>query len=99
MPPSLAYPNTSANTPRAVPPPAAPFGSAAIRHTLSSALLRSASRSTAGRRFAPWLAPPSRLASLLITNQIQEYCCQINRHTHSSFSKLFLTGSLHKKTT
>ena len=45
------------------------------------------------------VAPPSRLDSLLITNQIQEYCCQINRHTHSSFSKLFLTGSLHKKTT
>ena len=43
------------------------------------------------------VAPPSRLDSLLITNQIQEYCSQINRHTHSSFSKLFLTGSLHKK--
>jgi len=41
------------------------------------------------------VAQPNRLDSLLITNQIREYCGQINRYTGSSFSKLFLAGSLH----
>ena len=37
---------------------------------------------------------PSRLESLLITNQMQAYCQQINQFTGQSFTKLFLMQSL-----
>merc|ERR1712087_863360 len=37
---------------------------------------------------------PSRLESLLITNQMQAYCRQINQFTGQSFTKLFLMQSL-----
>lgn len=40
--------------------------------------------------------PPSRLDSLLITNQINSYCKQINQFSSLSFSKLFLFNSLNK---
>ena len=39
---------------------------------------------------------PSRLEALLISNQIDQYCKQINRHAGQSFTKLFLAGSLQK---
>jgi len=37
---------------------------------------------------------PSRLESLLITNQINNYCKLINQFTSNSFSKLFLVSGL-----
>lgn len=37
---------------------------------------------------------PSRLESLLITNQMQAYCKQVNQFTGQSFAKLFLMQSL-----
>jgi len=40
---------------------------------------------------------PSRLDSLLITNQINYYCRQINQFTGNSFSKLFMVGGLQQK--
>jgi len=40
---------------------------------------------------------PSRLESLLITNQINDYCKQINQFAGNSFTKLFLVGGLHKE--
>jgi translation initiation factor 3 subunit H len=40
--------------------------------------------------------PPDRLASLLVNNQIQQYCQQIHRFSGASFGKLFLAGSLQK---
>jgi len=39
---------------------------------------------------------PSRLESLLITNQINNYCEQINSFAGSAFTKLFLFGALQK---
>jgi len=39
---------------------------------------------------------PSRLDSLLITNQISNYCKQINQHAGQSFSKLYTYAGLHK---
>mmetsp|Transcript_3233 Transcript_3233/g.4727 ORF Transcript_3233/g.4727 Transcript_3233/m.4727 type:complete len:338 (-) Transcript_3233:220-1233(-) len=39
---------------------------------------------------------PSRLESLLIINQINTYCNQMNAFSGSSFGKIFLAGSLHK---
>jgi len=39
---------------------------------------------------------PSRLEALLMTNQINTYCEQVNRFAGASYSKLFLAGSLHK---
>ena len=44
------------------------------------------------------LNEPARIKSLLYTNQINEYCTQINKFTGNGFSKLFLAGSLHKET-
>jgi len=38
----------------------------------------------------------SRLESLLITNQINNYCKQINHFAGNSFSKIFLVGELQK---
>jgi translation initiation factor 3 subunit H len=40
---------------------------------------------------------PSRLEALLITNQVNQYCQQINTFAGQSFSKLFLLGGLHNK--
>jgi len=40
---------------------------------------------------------PSRLESLLITNQINNYCKQINHFAGNSFTKLFLVGGLFKE--
>jgi len=40
---------------------------------------------------------PSRLESLLITNQINNYCKQINQFSGNSFAKLFLVNGLHKE--
>merc|ERR1711865_271712 len=37
---------------------------------------------------------PSRLESLLIANQMDAYCQQVNRFTGQSFAKLFLMQSL-----
>ena len=37
---------------------------------------------------------PSRLESLLITNQMQAYCQQINQFTGQSFAKLFMMQGL-----
>jgi len=38
---------------------------------------------------------PSRLDSLLITNQISNYCKQINQHAGQSFSKLYTYAGLY----
>jgi len=43
------------------------------------------------------VAEPSRLESLLITNQISNYCRQINHFSTNSFSKLFCAASLQKE--
>jgi len=40
---------------------------------------------------------PSRLESLLINNQINNYCKQINQFSSNSFAKLFLVGALQKE--
>jgi translation initiation factor 3 subunit H len=40
---------------------------------------------------------PSRLESLLITNQIHNYCKQVNNFSGNSFTKLFLAGNLQKE--
>jgi len=39
---------------------------------------------------------PRRLESLLITNQIRNYCDQVNKYAGGGFGKLFLAGALHK---
>lgn len=41
-------------------------------------------------------APSDRMASLLVSNQISEYCTQVHRFSGASFGKLFLAGSLQK---
>lgn len=41
-------------------------------------------------------APPDRMASLLVSNQIAQYCSQVQHFTGASFGKLFLAGSLQK---
>jgi len=41
-------------------------------------------------------AAPDRMASLLVSNQISEYCSQIHHFSGASFGKLFLAGSLQK---
>lgn len=38
-----------------------------------------------------------RLTSLIVSNQISEYCNQVQHFTGSSFGKLFLAGSLQKE--
>jgi len=40
--------------------------------------------------------PPSRLESMLITNQINNYCEQINNFANRSFAKLYLLNELQK---
>lgn len=47
--------------------------------------------------FAPITPKVDRLDALLVTAQIGKYCEQINKFAGQSFSKLFLTGSLHKE--
>lgn len=39
---------------------------------------------------------PSRMESLLISNQIRNYCNQVDKFSQSGFGKLFLTSGLHK---
>jgi len=43
------------------------------------------------------LQEPSRLESLLITNQINNYCRHINHFAGNSFTKIFLVGELQKQ--
>jgi len=40
---------------------------------------------------------PRRLESLLISNQIRNYCDQVEKYAGSGFGKLFLAGGLHKE--
>jgi len=40
------------------------------------------------------IAEPSRLEGLLVSNQIENYCKQINLFAGQSFSKLFLTEGI-----
>ena len=40
---------------------------------------------------------PPRMESLLISNQIDQYCSQMHHFAGASFGKLFLAGSLHKE--
>lgn len=40
---------------------------------------------------------PKRMESLLISNQIRSYCDQVDKFAGGGFSKLFLTGGLHKE--
>lgn len=40
---------------------------------------------------------PERLESLLMTNQIRNYCDQVDKFAGGGFSKLFLAGGLHKE--
>jgi translation initiation factor 3 subunit H len=42
------------------------------------------------------IAQPSRLESLLITNQINNYCQQISQFAGQGFSKLYMVAGLHK---
>ena len=42
---------------------------------------------------------PRRMESLLISNQIRNYCDQVDRFAGGGFSKLFLAGGLHKEET
>jgi hypothetical protein len=42
---------------------------------------------------------PDRLASLLVANQIDQYCSQVHQFAGASFGKLFLAGQLQGKTT
>jgi len=43
------------------------------------------------------ITEPSRLESLLITNQINNYCRHINHFAGNNFTKIFLMGELKKK--
>jgi len=47
---------------------------------------------------AAWKAAdaPGRMESLLISNQIRNYCNQVDKFAGSGFGKLFLTSGLHK---
>jgi translation initiation factor 3 subunit H len=48
---------------------------------------------------AGWRAPeaPKRMESLLLTNQIQTYCEQMDKFVEGGLGKLFLSGGLHKE--
>ena len=48
---------------------------------------------------AGWAAPeaPSRMESLLVTNQIENYCEQMDKYVGGGLGKLFLAGGLHKE--
>jgi len=41
-------------------------------------------------------AEPSRLDSLLITSQINNYCKQLNQYSGPTLGKLFMAGELQK---
>ena len=42
-------------------------------------------------------AERKRMESLLISNQIRNYCDQVDSFAGAGFGKLFLAGSLHKE--
>lgn len=48
---------------------------------------------------AGWEAPeaPSRMESLLVANQIENYCEQMDKYVGGGLGKLFLAGGLHKE--
>jgi len=48
---------------------------------------------------AGWKSPeaPSRMESLLVTNQIENYCKQMDKYVGGGLGKLFLAGGLHKE--
>jgi len=48
---------------------------------------------------AGWIAPeaPQRMESLLVTNQIENYCEQMDKYVGGGLGKLFLAGGLHKE--
>jgi len=48
---------------------------------------------------AGWIAPeaPQRMESLLVTNQIENYCEQMDKYVAGGLGKLFLAGGLHKE--
>ncbi|KAG7364998.1 JAB1/Mov34/MPN/PAD-1 ubiquitin protease [Nitzschia inconspicua] len=52
-----------------------------------------------GKIAAGWASSeaPRRMESLLLTNQIEEYCVQMDKFTGGGLGKLFLTGGLHKE--
>jgi translation initiation factor 3 subunit H len=52
-----------------------------------------------GKIAAAWTSSeaPRRMESLLVTNQIQEYCEQMDKFTSGGLGKLFLAGGLHKE--
>jgi translation initiation factor 3 subunit H len=60
-------------------------------------------RNTRGRQrkeqHEPWNSgeAPKRLESLLMANQIDTYCEQVNKFAGGGFGKLFLAGGLHKE--
>ena len=41
---------------------------------------------------------PRRMESLLISNQLSNYCDQVDKYASGGLSKLFVTGGLHKET-
>lgn len=57
-------------------------------------LARSNNKTKAG-----WSAPdaPKRMESLLVANQIESYCEQMDHHVSGGLGKLFLAGGLHKE--
>jgi translation initiation factor 3 subunit H len=52
-----------------------------------------------GKIAAGWasLEAPRRMEALLVTNQIEEYCEQMDKFTSGGLGKLFLAGGLHKE--
>jgi translation initiation factor 3 subunit H len=63
---------------------------------------RNVARTSGGNKSkiaAAWTSSeaPRRMESLLVTNQIQEYCEQMDKFTSGGLSKLFMAGALHKE--
>mmetsp|Transcript_28007 Transcript_28007/g.40088 ORF Transcript_28007/g.40088 Transcript_28007/m.40088 type:complete len:350 (+) Transcript_28007:124-1173(+) len=56
-------------------------------------------RQTEADTLEGWASPdaPRRIESLLITNQIRNYCDQVNQFAGTGFGKLFLASSVHKE--
>lgn len=52
-----------------------------------------------GKIAAGWASneAPRRMEALLVTNQIEEYCQQMDKFTSGGLGKLFLAGGLHKE--
>jgi translation initiation factor 3 subunit H len=46
-----------------------------------------------------WATPeaPKRMESLLLTNQIEDYCVQMDKFVSGGLGKLFISGGLHKE--